>query len=218
MKADNDWQSLDNAEVYERFASTYPMYKTLSRALLNFTSCENIESAADLGCGTGVSTVLLKKAVYQASVVDGYDSSQPMLRKARQKRRIKNLSYRNVAAIFGRRYDLIISNAAIWQIESSIISACFEDVLNEGGRLVYNIPREIAQSQLIHLVDMEVFKKRVSRLVRSIRTEIFEYSGSIDEAAAFLRIPIFSKNVPARKLSGFSHFVSEWVFIEVTKA
>ncbi|MGI6117691.1 MAG: methyltransferase domain-containing protein [Bilifractor sp.] len=127
-----DW----NPDLYLRFKKerTQP-----SIDLANRIRDLRPETAADLGCGPGNSTAVLR-SVFPETKITGIDSSENMIRQARQNHPDLNFRLCDVRALEGR-YDLIFSNACLHWIPDhrSLIPELMKK-LNPGGMLAVQFP------------------------------------------------------------------------------
>lgn len=128
----SDW----NSELYLKFREqrTQPALDLAAR--LKRSSPKTI---ADIGCGPGNSTSVLKSAFPNADIV-GIDSSPNMIEKAKSEH--PDISFRICDAyLLEGKYDLLFSNACLQWIPDhyKLIPALMEK-LNENGVLAVQIP------------------------------------------------------------------------------
>lgn len=136
VKEDNmsDW----NPTQYMMFASerTQPSIDLAVR-LKGCGACP--KTIADIGCGAGNSTVVLKSAFADADIV-GIDSSENMIERARAEH--PKLRFELCDALsLEERYDLLFSNACLQWIDNheQVIPALMQK-LNDGGMLAVQMP------------------------------------------------------------------------------
>lgn len=97
------------------------------------------KTIADIGCGAGNSTVVLKSAFADADIV-GIDSSENMIERARAEH--PKLRFELCDALsLEERYDLLFSNACLQWIDNheQVIPALMQK-LNDGGMLAVQMP------------------------------------------------------------------------------
>ena len=94
----------------------------------------NNQSILDLGCGTGILTVQLKKL---AEVVIGVDSSESMIKRAQQQYSdIKFIVSDALALPFEEQFDVVFSNAVFhWITDHNALLNNIHKVLKPGGCL-----------------------------------------------------------------------------------
>lgn len=111
---------------------------------------------ADLGCGPGNSTGLLKEEFPQARIV-GIDNSEDMIRKAREEYPDLEFMKKDIRELSGQ-YDLLFSNACLqWVPEHQILIPELFKHLKPGGIFAVQFPMNNAEPlyQIIHAVTRE---------------------------------------------------------------
>lgn len=111
------------------------------------------EVIADLGCGPGNSTNLLRQAFPQAKVV-GFDNSSDMIRKAREQYPELEFIPKDLRELTGQ-YDLLFSNACLqWVPEHKTLIPKLLSHLNPGGVFAAQFPMNNAEPlyQIINAV------------------------------------------------------------------
>lgn len=99
----------------------------------------NPKTAADIGCGPGNSTQVLKNAFPGAKIL-GIDSSPNMIEKAKKEHPDIDFMLCDVHDIKGN-YDLIFSNACLqWIPDHEKLIPALMNSLNEGGVLAVQVP------------------------------------------------------------------------------
>lgn len=128
----SDW----NPKKYLQFKHqrTQPA-RDLAARLLDFSPA----AAADIGCGPGNSTAVLKEMFPSAKLI-GIDNSESMIAKAREK--YADISFRVCSAQELRgKYDLIFSNACFqWIPDHEELIPDLMEKLNPGGYLAVQMP------------------------------------------------------------------------------
>ena len=129
-----------NPEVYNKFKNVrnQPFFD-----LAEFISPENMQTAIDLGCGTGEQTALLSERFKQA-VFLGIDASEEMLSKAKifqnKKLRFEKLTTEEMIAS-GQKWDLVFSNAALqWSDDHEKLFPELIGLVNENGQFAVQMP------------------------------------------------------------------------------
>jgi len=110
--------------------------------LLNRVSLETPSRVADLGCGPGNSTALLR-ARWPDAEIDAIDSSAEMLQAARAAKLDARLIQADIAQWMPERaYDVIYSNAALqWLGNHETLFPRLLSYLRPGGMLAVQVPR-----------------------------------------------------------------------------
>ena len=137
------WDDPRNAELYDRFARDYGLYRDTSRDLVQLARIEAATLVIDLACGTGVTTEEILARARQSTNVVALDRSEAMLAIARRRVSDQRVRWVCSAAVdlaeHAHDADAIICNSAIWQlgIEPTIVAAARS--LWVGGRLAFNV-------------------------------------------------------------------------------
>lgn len=99
----------------------------------------NPKTVADIGCGPGNSTFVLKQ-LFPNSDITGIDSSPEMILKAKKEYPDIKFEIGDATALSGK-YDLIFSNACLqWVPDHSTLIPSLMNSLNDGGVLAVQIP------------------------------------------------------------------------------
>lgn len=128
----SDW----NSELYLKFNKerTQPAID-----LANRVRTFHPRSIADLGCGPGNSTAVLKE-VFPGADILGIDSSEKMIKKARAEHPDIKFSLCDVHALEGG-YDMLFSNACLqWIPNHESLLPELMGKLNAGGALAVQVP------------------------------------------------------------------------------
>lgn len=210
------WDCPDNALAYGDFTKKYGCYLSLSEQLIDFSAAEGVQSAADVGCGTGVSTRALRGRLSGTATVTGYDGSLAMLRLAREES-YPDICYRPIEEIFQFKHDFVFASASAWQIDLPVFKKIYRDVLTRGGVLAYNIPIEFAP-MFSQLCNRQSFENMMGEEVKYFRTESFVLSVGHDELNAYYEIPIFKcrRNNLQTTRSRQEHLI-EWILFKIMK-
>lgn len=216
FSATDGWHARENAIAYSQFASEFPAYSTVARRLLEFSQIVDADSVADIGCGTGASTLVLRNHLGFGSHIFGYDSSTEMLRVART-RFGSSAAFLPIEEVLDRQHDLIFASAALWQFSRRDIGYIFRHALREGGAFAYNIPSQFERFAP-YLCNRLLFEDSIGAHVRSFEGETFEYKSSEAERIAFFNIPIFggsqSEYVETDRQGGAA---TQWLMFKVIK-
>lgn len=217
---DKDWHSIVNAIAYERFAYTFPMYRELSRVLLDFARPnDTMHSVCDLGCGTGVSTSALVSHMGPKKVIYGFDKSEAMLAIASRNKYLKTVRFINSPPCSHMKFDFLFSSAAFWQFERSLQQTWCNLNLSPNGMLAFNCPLELYDNEKYrYLFDLGDFRNNLCCNAVDIKHSFITYRGSSDEALAFLEIPVFGNNASKQAFQGCSTFSAGWVLTAVTRS
>jgi len=134
---------------------------------------------ADLGCGNGTATALLA-ARWPAAEILGVDDSSEMLAAAAGLALHARWLCTSIADWQpGERYDLVFSNAALhWLPNHTSLLPRLLGVLNEGGVLAVQMPRNFAapsHTLLFDLAESARWRERLARLVRRKPVEAPEW-------------------------------------------
>jgi ubiquinone/menaquinone biosynthesis C-methylase UbiE len=137
------WHDAENAHLYDAFTRKFRLYDDLATRLVDLADLRDDMTILDLACGTGVvSRIVLQTASPGALIL--VDMSEEMIRLAR-----RNVSdcrctcvvatAATVAASIERHsVDVVLCNAAVWQIEFDDLLEQLRSVLKPGGRFVFN--------------------------------------------------------------------------------
>lgn len=97
------------------------------------------KTIADIGCGPGNSTSVLK-AVFPNADILGIDNSQNMIEKARKENPHLRFELCDALSLHGK-YDLLFSNACLqWIPDHRTLIPALMDKLNDGGMLAVQVP------------------------------------------------------------------------------
>lgn len=106
----------------------------------------SVGTAVDLGCGPGNSTEVLAERFADATV-SGLDSSDDMLREARQ--RLPNVAFERADIATwqpAQRYDVILANASLqWVPDHAALYPRLVSLLNPGGVLAVQTPDNLEE-------------------------------------------------------------------------
>lgn len=128
-----------NADLYNRFEKERTQPSSDLAARIEMKNCRR---ALDVGCGSGMSTICLKRRFPDAEIL-GADFSQEMLSKARALLPDTQFVLRDCSKPLSDlgKFDVIFSNAFLqWLENQDEFVANAKELLNEGGVLAMQIP------------------------------------------------------------------------------
>lgn len=128
-----DW----NAKLYLRFQKerTQPAID-----LANRVRSHSLQKIADLGCGPGNSTAVLKTLFPKAEIL-GIDSSERMIQQARKEHPELSFQLQDLHDL-DSGYDMLFSNACLqWVPDHQSLLPELMEKLTEGGILAVQVPR-----------------------------------------------------------------------------
>lgn len=138
------WDDETNAELYDQFTRTYPLYADTSRELAVRADLAEKGLVVDLCGGTGITaSVLLESLPRQARVisVDAAIAMQAVGQRTHADPRITWMYSRaeTVAEHIREPVDAVVCNSAIWKTDTPAVFAAVKQILRPGGRFVFNI-------------------------------------------------------------------------------
>lgn len=212
-KRKETWNTKDNAEAYDAYAGTFPMYKDTSRDLVEVTGIQPGMTIVDLAAGTGVTTqVILDKTVGNVRIIL-IDQAEEMLKKARKKLAAnKNIEFivakaEDLDKVIREPVDAVICNSAFWQMKPKEVFKAVSHVLHTNGLFAFNLPNQFFDYQGFKGKPKKPLSYRFGDLVcwgketglAFISQSVKEYDKSIEEIIAFNRIPVMQKNFVSEK-------------------
>ncbi len=75
----------ESVDAYERFEARHHLFRELAQRVCDLVSPAVPSRILDVGCGTGISTIALRRAFPEAALVLGLDISEKMLARARER-------------------------------------------------------------------------------------------------------------------------------------
>ncbi|QBD75716.1 class I SAM-dependent methyltransferase [Ktedonosporobacter rubrisoli] len=136
------WQDTFNAQLYETYALTYPLYRESGKHLLSLVGICPGQTVLDLACGTGTVTVQIQEALQGCGIIIGVDISAAMLAIAKEKLPLATFSQspaeRLAEIVPANSVDLIVCNSAFWQMDIRSVLAAIRTVLKPAGRFAFN--------------------------------------------------------------------------------
>ncbi len=111
-----------SAEIYDAFESRHHLFENLASRLCELISPLEPKRVLDVGCGSGISTMALSKALSGTRVIYGIDISQAMLARAKERCRgtpgvfFVRGDAENLSDYFHENFDAIFYTASIFLI------------------------------------------------------------------------------------------------------
>jgi SAM-dependent methyltransferase len=141
-----------NGPAGERWAAFQPVLdralSAISEAVLAFAAARQGERVLDIGCGTGMTTYALAKAVGPGGDVTGVDISRPMLAVARGRGVGVNFREADAATrLFHPTHDLLFSRFGVmFFADPTAAFANLHKALAPHGRLVFVCWRDVKEN------------------------------------------------------------------------
>lgn len=152
------WMDQLNAQLYEEYAQTYPMYRNLGKKLIEVAEIQPGQTVVDLACGTGIVTAQLQEQLHDQGKIIGVDMSHAMLDIAREK--LPTVEFIQTRAedlpecIPAFSADVVACNSAFWQMDPEKTLLAIKQILKPGGHFIFNLSesdRKPDQSASINL-------------------------------------------------------------------
>ncbi|MFD0371107.1 class I SAM-dependent methyltransferase [Streptomyces sp. NPDC127114] len=138
------WDEESNAEAYDTFTRTHPMYDTTSRDLARRAGLADARLVVDLCGGAGATARAILDLAPHAQILS-VDSAAAMQRVGRRTVPDLRVSWITAPAeqlthhVASGSADAVVCNSAIWKTDTSTVFAAVARVLRPGGRFVFNI-------------------------------------------------------------------------------
>ncbi|MFI9019051.1 class I SAM-dependent methyltransferase [Streptomyces griseus] len=139
------WDDLANAEAYEAFTRSFPMYDTTSRDLARRAHLDNAEVAVDLCGGAGATARALLDLLPDHARVVSLDAAAAMQEVGRRTLTDPRLTWITAPAeqlgdhLAPGSVDAVVCNSALWKTDTPAVCAAAARVLRPQGRFVFNI-------------------------------------------------------------------------------
>jgi ubiquinone/menaquinone biosynthesis C-methylase UbiE len=125
----SEWADSFNAQMYEKYAQAYPIYRETGKKLVELAGIRPGMSVVDLACGT----------------VIAIDLSAAMLAVAAQKFPAEMVRFVHSSAetiddlLPEEAVDVVICNSAFWQTRTRDTVEALQKILKEGTRFLFNL-------------------------------------------------------------------------------
>jgi ubiquinone/menaquinone biosynthesis C-methylase UbiE len=122
-----------SAGVYDSFEEKHRLFETLSRKLCELNAPFEPKRVLDVGCGTGISTLCIRKSLKTPPIIYAIDISESMLIKARERLKGAEGVYfvrgdaEKLSQYFNEAFDAVFYTASIFLLpnfKESIDQAC----------------------------------------------------------------------------------------------
>jgi len=139
------WADSFNAQMYEKYAQAYPIYRETGKKLVELADIRPGMSVVDLACGTGIVTERIASALEGTGSVIAIDLSATMLAIAAHKFpagivRFVHSSAETIDELFPEEsIDVVICNSAFWQTRTRDTVKTLQKVLKGGARFLFNL-------------------------------------------------------------------------------
>jgi len=139
------WEDDLTAELYDKFAQEFPMYRQTSRDLVKLVGLQKGMTIVDLACGVGTTTQEILYHIGNTGKVYAVDLSAAMLTQAKKHITAANVDFVQSPAeeldqVIKPEVDVVVSNSAVWQLDLEETFKAVGKVLKPGGKFAFNIP------------------------------------------------------------------------------
>lgn len=123
----------ESAAIYDTFEEKHHLFETLTNKLCELNSPFAPKRVLDVGCGTGISTIAIRRSLPGDPVLYGIDISEPMLSKARERcKGVPNVYFvcgdaEKLSSYFHDTFDAVFYTASVFLLpdfQESISQAC----------------------------------------------------------------------------------------------
>lgn len=193
----------------EEYSSGFSFVYKYGQDVLNLIEPENVKSAIDLGCGTGILTNELAEKGFD---VTGIDASENMIITARKNYpSIKFVQEDATNFSVDEKVDLVFSNAVLHWIDRTkqpAMMKCVYDALNPGGQFVFEMGgyrnNKLIHSELAKIFMSYGYKYETSFFFPSIG----EYSTMLENAGFVVRYALlFDRPTPLKGDDGLYNWL-----------
>jgi len=200
------WDTEDNAEAYDEYASNFPMYKETSHDLVSKALIKSGMTVVDLATGTGATTQAIFNLECDNLKVIAVDQAQEMLNKAKEKFVGKNVTYivseaENMASKIYSPVDRVVCNSAFWQIKPKLAFGEIAKILKPSGVFAFNLPdgflsdarftRQPKKPSPYTADDLIDWAREAG--LELVSESIEDYEKRVEEIMAFSKIPIMKR-------------------------
>lgn len=140
-----EWADSFNAQMYEKYAQAYPIYRETGKKLVELADIRPGMTVVDLASGTGIVTEHIVSALEGTGTIIAVDLSAAMLAVATQKFPagvvcFVHSSAETIDELFPEEsVDLVICNSAFWQTRTRDSVEALQKVLKGGARFLFNL-------------------------------------------------------------------------------
>lgn len=201
------WNTKENAEAYDIYAKTFPMYKDTSNDLVIISDIKPGTVVVDLAAGTGATTqAILDKTDGNIRII-AVDQAEEMLNKAKEKFTGGNVEFIAVEAeeldkSIIESVDAVLCNSAFWQMKSKSTLRAVSHILKKDGIFAFNLPDSFFSYKGFKKSPINPAPYSLDDLITSgkevglaLTTETIKaYDKTIEEMLAFNEIPVMKRN------------------------
>jgi len=211
------WLSEETARHYQTFTQKTSMYQELSQFLIDLADIQPGMRVLDLGCGTGITTEFVLRALGDSGPVYGLDISDPMLAVARERIASERVIWLQADAaeasnLIDEPVDRIVCNSVFWQLRNKPeVLQALHQLLAPDGLFVFNAPepyfifKDIPRSPKVSILFKQLAAERYGvgqqdlRTMRVflenyhfelLQTKEFERIRSAEESYLFFKLPV----------------------------
>ncbi|WKZ26627.1 MAG: class I SAM-dependent methyltransferase [Candidatus Paceibacterota bacterium] len=207
------WNTKENANAYDKYATGFSMYKNTSRDLVKISDVKPGMTIIDLAAGTGATTQEIINAVGDNVRIIAIDQAEAMVKKAQEKfKNRKNMKFivaeaENLCKVVKEPVDVVICNSAFWQMRIKTTFRNISDILKDDGLFAFNLPDQFFSYRYFknkprnplpyNLKNLTSWAKdnKLTLIAKSVK----EYSKTADEIITFSKIPVMSRNFKSAK-------------------
>ncbi len=201
------WNTKENAEAYNLYASNFPMYIDTSRDLVKISGINLGTTLIDLACGTGTTTQAIMDATNSRVNIIAVDQAEEMLKKVKEKFVDGNVRFISSEAedldkVISEPIDAVICNSAFWQMKAQTTIRAVSNVLKSGGIFAFNLPdsffnyssfkKQPINPAPYNLNDLIGWAKEVK--LTMVTEMVKTYSKTAEEVIAFNEIPVMKRS------------------------
>jgi ubiquinone/menaquinone biosynthesis C-methylase UbiE len=211
------WLVEETARHYRIFTQKTTMYQELSQVMVELAAIKPGMRVLDLGCGTGITTQFVLRALGDSGHVYALDISGPMLAVAREQIASERVIFLQADAaevpnLISEPVDCIVCNSVFWQLRNKPeVLQSLHQVLALDGRFVFNAPepyfifKDIPRSPKVSILFKQLAAERYGVGQQDLRTmrvflknykfelletKEFERTRSGEESYLFFKLPV----------------------------
>jgi ubiquinone/menaquinone biosynthesis C-methylase UbiE len=139
------WADSFNAQMYEQYAQTYPIYRETGKKLVELAGIRPGMTVVDLASGTGIVTERIVSALDGTGTVIAIDLSAAMLAIAAHKFPAGMVHFVHSSAetidelLPEESVDVVTCNSAFWQARTRDTIEALQKILKGGARFLFNL-------------------------------------------------------------------------------